>query len=336
MIKDPKILAAIVSVLDGNPSEEEQCIVNNWLSENEANKVAFENFSNTVYQQTIESEAYAAKEKTFLNIIQKIEDSTPRRAINIWKYIAAASIIVAVILAGTNLIKKDIPTMSIAQIQTKSPLGTTSKITLGDGTIVELNAGSELSYPSVFDKETRTVYLKGEAYFEVAKDEKHPFIVEANGIKIKVLGTHFNVRSYDDDENITTTLLEGKVSISKNQSDIKKENPIVLMPNQQLVFNKKNNSTNINEVEADLYVLWKEGQFYFQREKFSDIVKKLSRGFGENISIQSPEVGNMVFSGIFTRKESIDNILNAFKKHRDFDYKKDGNGITIFKRIYNP
>jgi len=333
MISDPEILTAIASVLNGNPTEQEQLLVDNWLSEDEKNKTTFDILTNSAYdyKNEIDEEAYHAKERIFWNIKERIETYKPKAVINIWKYIAAASIVISIVLAGMNLMKESQPIIA-ARIQTKSPNGSTSQITLGDGTIVKLNAGSEINYPAFFSGDTRTVSLNGEAYFEVAEDTKHPFLVETKDLTIEVLGTHFNVKSYDDDENITTTLLEGCVSIRKNHINTENDESIVLKPNQQLIFNKKNNSLKLKDVNADLYASWKEGEYHFESEKLSDIVKKLERGFGVDIDIQSPELGQLVFSGIFTKSENIKQILNTFKKYRDFDYKETEKGIIIFKK----
>ena len=89
---------------------------------------------------------------------------------------------------------------------------------------------------------------------------------------------------------------------------------------------------NVRNVDADLYTIWKDNQYYFEKEKFADIVKKLQRGFGTNITLESPELGDLLFSAIFTESESLKQILNTFKKHRDFDYKETDNGIIIFKK----
>ncbi len=333
MLNELEILTAIASVLNGNPTEHEQLLVNRWLSEDEKNKTVFENLANSAsnYKDAIDEEAGNAKEKIFRNIKGRIETNITKPVINIWKYVAAASIIIAIALAGINL-KKEPLNIIAARIETKSSSGSTSKITLGDGTVVELNAGSEMSYPAFFNGDTRVVALNGEAYFEVAKDAKRPFLVETGDLTIEVLGTHFNVNSYEEDENIITTLLEGSVGIRKKHMNTSNNEPIILKPNQQLVFNKRNNSVNVRNVDADLYAAWKDGQYLFESEKFSDIVKKLERGFGVDITIQSPELEQLVFSGVFTKSENVKQILNALKKHRDFDYKEYENGIVIFKK----
>jgi ferric-dicitrate binding protein FerR (iron transport regulator) len=333
MTEDTEILNAITAVLNGNPTKQEQEIVDKWLKSNEKNRSILDNLFNTSYIDSIKNEAYDSKENIYSDISYRIEKNKSRRTINIWKYIAAASIMISIILLGAYFYKyKDASPVTIAQIQTKTPNGLTSNILLGDGTTVRLNAGSELSYPAVFNGNERNVTLKGEAYFEVARDETHPFIVETNDIKIKVLGTSFNIKSYEDDEKVITTLLEGSISVENKNSSTKNESDLILEPNQQLVFDKKDKTLNIREVNSTLFVIWKDGQYYFEGEKFSDIVKKLERGFGININIKSPELNNLVFSGVFNKTETIDQILNSFKKNRRFVYVKNDTEITIYSK----
>lgn len=332
MNHDPEILAAIASVLDGNPTVQEQELVNCWLKKEKKNRILLDNLTNLSRFESIDKEALASKEEIYLTIQERIASLVPQRKINVWKYIAAASIIITLILGGITFNKEVGPVLAVAQIQTQSPIGTKSRITLPDGTSVELNAGSELTYPAYFNGKSRNISLRGEAYFEVTKDKSHPFIVEAGDLTIEVLGTHFNIISYEEDENIITTLLEGAIRVSKTQTDDKNEEPVLLKPNQQLVFNKTNHSLKMKEVNSELYVLWKEGEYYFEGETFANIVKKLERGFGIKITIESADLEKLVFSGVFPKSDRVEQILNAFKKHRNFDYKQTDNGIIIFKK----
>ena len=130
MIKDPELLNAIASVLDGTSSEYEQHLVNNWLLEDQNNQLFFESLMNPAYIQKIEQEAAEAKDRVYLNIQDRIEAKPAKRTFNIWKPVAAAAIIIAFVLAGIDSLQKT-PPVTIAQIQTRSSDGSLSKITLG-------------------------------------------------------------------------------------------------------------------------------------------------------------------------------------------------------------
>ncbi|MFV0536183.1 MAG: FecR family protein [Dysgonomonas sp.] len=330
---EPLILAAIASVLNGNPSDAEKYTVDNWLQENPKNKIIFDYLSKLKSNESIVEESEKAKEKIYCNIQKKVNKQSQNKKLRIWQYAATIAIIVSLTMGGLQLFKPE--KNILANIETKCPMGITSSITLSDGTIVDLNAGSSLEYPAQFDGDIRMVSLKGEAYFRVAKDTKHPFIVETNGIRVKVLGTHFNVQSYENDDKIVATLVEGSISVDKTSGRIenKKNEPIILQPNQQITFDKSNSSLVVKEVDANLNILWRDRQYYFDNEKFADIVKKLERNFNVKITIASSILEQQEFSGAFTQGENLEQILNLFKKYRNFDYKtQENNDLIIFEK----
>lgn len=280
----------------------------------------------TEYNKVIEKRALLSKERIYLKTQAKINETALRFRLRVWKYIAVASIILLLITGGTMIFRTDNSTPVL--VETKSPAGNITKLTLSDGTIVALNASSSISYPLSFERKTRKVQLNGEAYFEVAKEAGRPFIVETNNMKVNVLGTHFNLKSYEDDEKIITTLQEGSVSIEVK--DQKK--PVILVPGQQIIVDKKTRKTVVSKVNPDLYSSWKDGQCFFENEKFIDIVKILERQFGVTIRITSPNLENQLYSGFFGKKEGVLQILNSFKKYRNFDFRQDDTGIEIYEK----
>lgn len=276
-------------------------------------------------RETLGERASEAKERIYVKTKAKINEEALRVKLRVWRSVAAASIILLCIAGGMNLKKGDAALPIL--VESKSPAGSTTRFTLSDGTVVALNASSSISYPMRFEGKNRSVQLDGEAYFEVTKDSKHPFVVETNGMKINVLGTTFNVRSYKEDNRAITTLLEGSVSV-----DTEPGKQLALKPGQQLVYDKASRKTEIKNVNADLYVSWKDGQCYFDKEKFIHIAKILERHFGVEIVISSPALENQIFSGYFSRKEGVQQILNSFRKHRNFDYKLNDTGIEIYEK----
>lgn len=150
-----------------------------------------------------------------------------------------------------------------------TPRGAQYKIQLSDGTLVWLNAGSSLKYPTIFNNSERTVELQGEAYFEVAKDAQKVFHVKVNEIdQVEVLGTHFNVSAYADDNTINTTLLEGKVKVSDH----------ILNPGEQ-AQRASDGNISIREVDVEEVVAWKNGLFIFQNADVKTIMQQLSRWY---------------------------------------------------------
>lgn len=331
---NPEIWNIISSVLNGNPSEEDTRLVEQWLLESEENRKTFAHISKIGYNGSLKK-ALLAKERIYDDVQRKIEVWKYKHTLRIWQYVAAASVAILITFSGylikSNLVSVAPDTVSIANVETECPNGIKSKIILSDGTIVNLNSGSSLSYPAVFKGDQRAVLLKGEAYFDVAKDKKHPFIVKTGILSIKVLGTHFNVKAYADDDKITTSLLEGSVSIEKSISGSKQPEFLILSPNHQAILDKVSGMLKVQKVNASLFSSWKEGQYYFDGENLVEITQRLERGFNVNIKITSAKLKKEIFSGVFDKGENIQQILDMMKKHRSFDYKYRNNKIEIFE-----
>ena len=176
------------------------------------------------------------------------------------------------------------------------PYGSRSRITLADNTVVHLNAGSKLIYPSVFKNNKREVVLFGEAFFEVAQNKEKPFIVKTTSLSIEVLGTKFNVSSYFEDNIIQTVLVEGEVSVKRNDAPFY-EKSIILKPNQMLAFNKKTKEMARNAVEHEYFTLWTDGILKFEDKDFCRIIKRLERFYNIKMQFNNPLQGGIKVSG---------------------------------------
>lgn len=189
------------------------------------------------------------------------------------------------------------------------PNGGEYRLTLADGTKVWVNSGSELKYPVKFIGDTRTVYIKGEAYFEVAKDATHPFIVRTtNRMEVKVLGTHFNISAYEEDEIIATTLAEGKVEVSDGQQRL------ALTPNQQAVFEKKKAEFTCRNVDAYQYLSWKDGKFIFEDESLENIMERVSRWYNVQVFFKGNAIRNLRFSGDLEKYDDFSTVVRMLEK----------------------
>ncbi|SIQ31236.1 FecR family protein [Maribacter ulvicola] len=200
------------------------------------------------------------------------------------------------------------------------PLGKIFNIELSDGTFVHLNSGTTIKYPIKFLKGIkREVYIKGEAYFKVAKDTQHPFIVNADAVGVEVLGTEFNITSYPEDKEINTVLIEGSVDMTNsyypNQSTI-------LKPGNQGSWNKTNHNTTIEEVDVEIYTGWITGELIFRDEPFSKISQKLERRYNIIIKNNNKELASkMLNANLNVNIESIEDILKSLMKIQPFTYK---------------
>lgn len=176
------------------------------------------------------------------------------------------------------------------------PYGSRSNITLADGTKVWLNAGSRLIYPSRFVDRTREVFLSGEAFFDVEKNEKQPFVVKTTDVQVEVLGTQFNVTAYPEDFAVQTVLAEGSVEI-KSASAGRREKGVLLKKGEMAYFNKKTQETRTQKVDVTEYTLWTRGLLNFSNTDFNRITKKLERFYNIQFQFDDPFKGGIQVSG---------------------------------------
>ena len=201
------------------------------------------------------------------------------------------------------------------------PYGNRSKIRLSDGTIVWLNAGSRLIYPSRFTDKRREVLLSGEAFFDVYRDPDQPFIVKINALDIKVLGTRFNVSAYPEDTVIQTVLEKGAVAFHPNESGWF-EKDLELSPNQMAVYNKNKRETKISNVNTQFYSSWTNGLLSFENTDLQGILKKMERYYNISLHFEDPLIGAMQISGKLDLNEGLDEAFEYIEKVAGITFKK--------------
>lgn len=187
-----------------------------------------------------------------------------------------------------------------------TPRGREFEIVLSDGTRVWLNAASSITYPSVFKDEVRKVSITGEAYFEVAKDEKHPFIVSVDGAEIAVLGTHFDVMAYSDERSVKTTLLEGSVKVTRASQ------AVIIAPGEQASFPRHTTGINIKAVDALQSVAWVKGKLSLDNLDIKAVMRQVSRWYNVNVEFEGP-VPEERFWGVINRNVNLSSVLNVMK-----------------------
>ncbi len=208
------------------------------------------------------------------------------------------------------------------------PFGHNYEVTLSDNSHVWLNSGSWFKFPVNFTDKQRNVELMGEAYFDVFQDKKRPFLVKANLIDIKVIGTEFNVTAFEDDDKIETTLVEGKVEIRRHKGPLKSER-IILKPNQKADLDIKNDKILIQTVDTELYTSWKDGYFKFADEPFEIMAKIIERNFGIQVQIMDDELKKLKISGSLRRQDSPEKILSLIAKTNNIKYEITKDKIII-------
>ena len=210
------------------------------------------------------------------------------------------------------------------------PYGKKFQLLLSDGTEVYLNSGSSITYPVIFyDEGPRNVVLRGEAYFTVASDSLRPFTVSTQLLDAKVLGTEFNISSYRDDEHIQVVLIEGSLSVGRNNSI--GSGDVILKPNQLASYSYSDDELSTANIDVSSYIAWKNGILLFKNEDFYHIAKKLERHYDVKIEIKDMQVSKERYTGRF-KTETIEEILQAFQRIKSFDYNIENNNIK--KLIY--
>ena len=201
----------------------------------------------------------------------------------------------------------------------ETPNGGKYEIALPDGTHVWMNAASSLKYPASFTSlKERRVELQGEAYFQVAKDKQHPFIVKTAQQEVKVLGTHFNINSYADETSTKTTLLEGSVRLNGK---------LILQPGEQASRNSAGIIT-VKSIDTDEAVAWKNGDFVFVGEDLKAVMRQIARWYDVEIEYQ----GNINSSGVvstISRTKKLSQVLRALQINQGIHFKVEGRRVLV-------
>jgi transmembrane sensor len=212
-------------------------------------------------------------------------------------------------------------TDAVAYNLLQTPRGGQYKITLPDGSKVWLNAASSLKYPVVFSGKERRVEITGEAYFEITKDAARPFKVQLNQMEVEVLGTHFNINSYTDEETVRTTLLEGRVKIitaSENK---------FLQPGQQAQLKPSGNMKIVNDVNLEETVAWKDGNFQFENSDIKEVMRQLARWYDVEVSYQGTI--NKHFIGGISRNVKLSQVLSMLQQTGEVRFIIEGKKIIV-------
>ena len=229
-----------------------------------------------------------------------------------WGLRVAAVLVVALLVSNIFFFQKSANNQLVETLQTiTTPYGVKTNITLPDGSLVWLNSGSTLSYPTKFSK-SRPVTLVGEAFFEVVKNDK-PFIVSTEYGDVKVKGTSFNVKAYTDDNTFETTLEEGVVAFKVKNA----LNEVTLKPGEQVL--KVEKGFTIEQVETKYFTSWKEGKLLFNKEPFPGFIKRLERWYNIKIEYTDPKLNELWYTGTI-EMESISEVMEMISKAAPVTY----------------
>ncbi len=220
--------------------------------------------------------------------------------------------------------KSEEKTTEVVYNKLEVPRGGECMIKLDDGTKVWVNAETKLKYPVAFVGDRREVVLDGEAFFDVAKNEK-PFIVKTSFGDVRVLGTAFGISAYASEPESYTTLVRGKVSVERE--GIK---PVVILPGEQVVTSKDGKMIK-QQVDVEEFVGWKDGIYVFKEKSLGEIMKTLERWYNISVDFQDKSLVDLPFTGNLKRYDDINVFFDALTRTGDMKYRVEGNQVILFK-----
>lgn len=328
----------IIRYLDGSATLDEKILLLRWLKSSDENRNDFIHTRDLWLSCNVavgnELEVDIALEKMKNRILQeqvRAYTGSGRKVPYTLLYrgfrVAAILLLLLSVGYGLGFWKGDTSRKLLVQKELITAKGSKGNFTLPDGTSVWLNSESKLTYPESFDGNKREVALEGEAYFEVTKDKKKPFIVKTGEIDIEVLGTSFNVDNYASNEFVQTALLSGSVKISGNVM----EKTVCLKPNDLFLYNKSEHKVTVNKVKARLYADWIKDRLTFDNDYLSDILISMEGRY--NITIECPaEFASNTRMSFTIRQENIQEILEAMSYIAPIKYElKNGKAYIIPK-----
>lgn len=324
--KQETIHSKIIRLFDGKASTSEKKEIKSWLDQSSENQKLYADLQEIwlVYGVEKNVDAYD-KEYAIDKFRQKIRDHKKVRSLRIRQTLRYAAVIVLMASLPLTFFMGRNASSEIGGITTiSSAYGDKANVSLPDGTIVDLNSGSKLTFNHDINSGFRIVHLEGEAYFSVKRDEKLPFKVITPHVEVEVLGTEFNLRAYPEDQTISATLVEGSIAVKTSLEEV------VLEPFQKAVLNLENqklSTETLQDVAPEIE--WKDGRLVFRNESLASLEPILERWFDVDIEFADEEVKARRFTGILER-ESILEAISYFGYSRYVGYTIENNVITFY------
>lgn len=323
----------IIDFIEGRLSDSQRSDFMDWLQEDPRNKEDY-------FREKDLWDAYAMNtHKVRINIHDEwrvLENrirscSKPlvesgQKSLSFWIRIAAMLVIVFGLGWASNFIVDYYPGNTEISHQLLVPKGQRSKLSMADGTEIWLNSDSKLNFSDNLVKGERVVSLEGEAFFDVAKDKKHPFVLKTKGQVLRVLGTAFNVRSYGNDDKVITTLERGEVEVRACGRKV------VLKPGQQLEWSRSTNRLKLKNVETGYYTVWRKGRYVFENENFDDLMRMVERWYDVKFHYPKNYFKNMHYSGVIKRTKPLEHVLSLINHTTPIHYEIKGDDVIIYPK----
>lgn len=364
-VKD-SLITAMLAYLDNNltPAQAEELAL--WLEENEKNRLYLVEMARLWYASGLLKKATKNTDKGWHDLVERI-DRNGNRSIKEkiitfparYLFRAAATILIIISLATAGFLifsgKNTGPKNNVCEAS--APIGSRSTLIFPDGSKVWLNSGTKVLYKSDYGKKKREVYLEGEAYFSVTSNKKMPFRVNTKDISVTALGTAFNVKAYDDENVVETTLEKGEVVVEpiEKSGNTSESFPVYLKPNQKAVYVKSSRNLSLNEdqpavsskssvadisvptahikidslVDTKLTTSWKDNKWIFKSKRLKDLAPIIERRYDISIVFRDSVLVNYRFTGII-KEESLEQVLNVLTIAAPIKYEVSHNQVFFY------
>lgn len=320
--------------LEGSLSPEDQVVLRRWIRHNVQNRKYF--YDAVVIWKATAIETNEAEFDVDRALKRFLDNTKESRQVLFYRRMLrlatiAGAVLLCVIVSLSFLGQWNKSGRSLPEEHTEYivevPGGAKSKVIFPDQSIVWLNAGSKIIYPSNFAKESRTLSLTGEGYFEVFPNKDLPFIIKTEKLSIEVLGTKFNLKSYKEDSEIRVILKEGEVKIGDFQTHT---GPVVITPNQRFIYQKARHVIRVDSVDVRHLDDWRNGSMFFDKMPLEEIAKELSRQYDIPIKIENNRLKDIVYYSDFKENIPIEKVLKILSAGGKFSYEVKPGIIRIY------
>lgn len=320
MYTEEQIDKVIADCLSGNASPENTAILIAWVQKDPKHLHHYYQLRN-IWQ--VANPAFSPDdielEEAHLSVMNQIGQQVRQSPVVIylqyWQRIAAVLLLPLLVLSGYLLTNRSFTEKEVPTQEVFSPYGMRSKVNLPDGTIVWLNAGSQLTYPLVFKEGKRAVHLVGEAFFEVKSDKENPFVVETKEVKVLATGTAFNVEAYTKDSVVAVTMVEGVIDVTIGDTQ-----SFPMNPGERMIYNTNLTRYKVSDTDPYKWYAWKDGILVFRDDPLEHVFKKISQTFNLDIIVKDTSIANQLYRATF-EEESLDEILRLLKLTAPIQYK---------------
>ena len=317
------IIGQIVAFLDGRASREEVSSLQAWMAQSEQRRTFFDQIRNLYEMSGRQLDPSVIRtDRAMQKVLRRIAPERKTFRIGQWLQRAAAILLIPVLAASLYFYIQSIKTEPmVSYCEMQAAPGSRTSITLSDSTRIWLNSGSKIRYPDRFSGKERTIYMEGEAYFEVTSSMEHPFVVNTPTIQVRVTGTMFHVADFANNPIKEVSLLSGKVDVGKMDDNRNATHLLNLTPGQHVEYNVTDHSTRMTEGDLNKYYAWKDNKLVFRNDLMTDVVKRISQLYGVEIELQGEELKTYRYRATF-EGESLYEILNFLKISTPINYQE--------------